>query len=276
MLVALAVAIGVAGGSSLAAAPSSKADLGVGISDSPDPVDVGGQLSYTVSVTNWGPNPARDVVVVTKPPLGFLASSATPSTGSCKISGRNVNCQLGTIGVGTAATVPTVVITGTATRPGRNVAAASVSSRTFDPVGGNNLATEATRVRAVHVPDCDGLPATIVGTTGPDRLVGTRGNDVVVGLGGDDVIRTFSGEDVICGGRGADRVRAGIWADHVFGGPGADRLSGDGGNDRIAGNGGADRLFGRRGADQLLGGAGFDFCRGGPGRNELHGCERRR
>jgi uncharacterized repeat protein (TIGR01451 family) len=272
----IALAVAGAGGGSAAAAPAPRADLGVGISDNPDPVGLNAPLSYTVSVTNWGPNPARDVTVVDKLPNGYLASAATPSTGTCKVSGRTVSCKLGTIGVGTAATVPTVVISGTAAQPGRITDTASVSSPTVDPVHGNDLATESTRVEKMRARACDGVPATIVGTQGPDRLVGTRGNDVVVALGGDDVIRTFSGEDLICAGKGRDRVRAGIWADRVFGGPGADRLLGGGGRDRLAGNGGADVLLGQGSADVLLGGSGFDACRGGRGTDRLSGCQRRR
>lgn len=275
-LSAAAAAVAVTGSGAAAAAPAPRADLGVGISDNPDPVGLNAPLSYTVSVTNWGPNPARDVTVVDKLPHGYLASGATPSAGSCKVSGRTVSCRLGEIGVGTAATVPTVVITGTATRPGRITDTASVSSPTVDPVHGNDLATESTRVQKGRAYACDGVPATIVGTPGPDRLIGTRGNDVVVALGGDDVIRTFSGEDIICAGRGRDRVRAGVWADKVFGGPGADHLLGGGGRDQLAGNGGADVLLGQGGADLLRGGSGFDVCRGGRGADLLSGCQRRR
>jgi uncharacterized repeat protein (TIGR01451 family) len=268
----VALATGVAGGGAAAAAP--RADLAVAISDSPDPVGVHAPLSYTVSVTNWGPSPARDVTVVDKLPQSYLASSATSSAGSCRVSGRTVTCRLGGIGVGTAATVPTISIAGTPTRPGRITDSASVSSPTVDPVRGNDLATESTRVQRGRTPACQGEPATIVGTPGADRLIGTRGNDVVVAMAGDDVIRTFAGEDLICAGQGSDRVRAGVWADTVFGGRGADRLIGGGGRDRIAGNRGGDLLLGRGGADLLLGGAGFDRCRGGRGADRTRGCER--
>jgi uncharacterized repeat protein (TIGR01451 family) len=273
MATGVALAIGVVGGSA-AAAPAPRADLGIGISDNPDPVGVHAPLSYTVSVTNWGPSAAKDVTVVDKLPHSFLASSATTSAGSCKVSGRTVSCHLGGIGVGTAATTPTIAIAGTPTRPGRITDSASVSSPTVDPVHGNDLATESTTVQQARTPTCHGQPATIVGTPGPDLLLGTRGNDVVVAMGGDDVIRTFAGEDLICAGGGNDRVKAGIWADRIYGGPGADRLIGGGGRDRIAGNGGRDLLLGRGGPDLLLGGAGFDRCRGGRGGDRTRGYER--
>src|SRR2546423_3983366 len=49
---------------------------------------------------------------------------------------------------------------------------------------------------------CNGLTATIVGTTGNDTLVGTAGNDVIAALAGDDTIDGAGGNDVICGGPG--------------------------------------------------------------------------
>jgi len=263
-------------GSARAATIVPRADLDVDLSDAPDPVNLNAPLAYTVSVTNWGPNPAREVTVVDKLPGGFLVSGATASAGSCNVAGATVTCKLGTIGVGTAATVPTVTITGSATKPDRITNSASVSSNTDDPVARNDLETERTRVLKVRARACAGMPATIVGTPRADLLIGTRGNDVVVAMGGDDEIRTFTGEDVICAGRGRDVVRSGIWADRVFGGAGRDWILGGGGRDRLVGNAGADRLLGQRGADLLLGGPGFDVCKGGRGTDAAHGCERKR
>jgi hypothetical protein len=99
---------------------------------------------------------------------------------------------------------------------------------------------------AAQGPTCDGLPATMVGTEGPNLLNGTTGNDVIVGLGGNDVIYGLGGDDVICGGEGNDTLQ---------GGPGDDRLLGEGGNDRLTGGGGS------------------DVCVGGAGANTLTGCE---
>lgn len=95
-------------------------------------------------------------------------------------------------------------------------------------------------------PTCLGLPATIVGTEGPDVLIGTAGNDVIVALGGNDLIFAGGGNDIICAGDGDDIV---------FGGPGNDILLGEDGN------------------DILIGGADFDICVGGPGTDTAFGCE---
>jgi len=92
-------------------------------------------------------------------------------------------------------------------------------------------------------PVCDGRPATIVGTAGPDLLRGTSKADVIVALAGDDRVKGLGGNDVVCGG---------------------------GGNDKVSGGAGKDRLYGERGKDRLVGGSGKDRLVGGPQRDITH------
>jgi hypothetical protein len=110
----------------------------------------------------------------------------------------------------------------------------------------------------VSRPECQGVVATINGTSGADELVGTPDRDVIVANGGADEIRGGGGDDLICGGRGAD---------HVQGGAGGDSIYGQGGNDSLEGN---------RGADLLSGGSGFDTGRGGVGSDTCTSIERPR
>ncbi len=107
-------------------------------------------------------------------------------------------------------------------------------------------------------PTCQGLPATIVGTSGHDVLIGTNGPDVIVGLGGNDVIVGLGGDDVICAGDGNDIV---------IGGRGDDTILGEEGNDLI---------LGQRGSDTIDGGPDSDLCHGGPGTDSAvpGSCER--
>lgn len=261
-------------GSPAAQTGTPEADLSVSKSDSPDPVTVGSTLTYTILVTNHGPSPATGVRLTDKLPNGLEGVSATTTSGTCRVRGRTVTCNLGEIGVGTGATVPAVTISARPTRPGPITNSASVRSRVRDPRGGNDLTTESTRVLPLSVASCAGFTATLVGTGGNDLLIGTAGNDVVLALGGADRIFTFSGHDLVCAGGGDDIVRAGVWADRVFGNRGRDRLFGGGGADRLSGNRGPDRLLGRAGPDRLAGGTGFDVCRGGRGRDLGRGCER--
>lgn len=62
---------------------------------------------------------------------------------------------------------------------------------------------------------CQGHPATIVGTQGPDEITGTPRRDVIAALGGNDKVRGLSGADLICGGKGHDKL---------LGGPGRDKI----------------------------------------------------
>jgi hypothetical protein len=112
---------------------------------------------------------------------------------------------------------------------------------------------------------CNGLTATIRGTSRPERLRGTRRADVIWGGGGRDTIVGAGGNDVICGGPGNDRLSGGAGFDELNGGGGADQVLGGRDGDSIEGGAGRDRLAGRGGPDLLFGGAGRDRLDGGPG-----------
>jgi hypothetical protein len=90
------------------------------------------------------------------------------------------------------------------------------------------------------VDGCEGQPATIVGTDGPDVLAGTPGPDVIAAGAGPDVVRAGGGDDLLCGGRGADVLRGGAGADSLFGGGGMDSLFGGDGDDFLGGGWGDD------------------------------------
>jgi Ca2+-binding RTX toxin-like protein len=78
-------------------------------------------------------------------------------------------------------------------------------------------------------PVCQGVPATIVGTSGDDVLVGTDGPDVIVGLDGNDTIDGLGGDDILCGGSGDDVIEGGDGNDAIFGQVGNDTLDGGAG-----------------------------------------------
>ncbi|MBK6768224.1 MAG: DUF11 domain-containing protein [Ardenticatenales bacterium] len=59
--------------------------------DSPDPVIAGQNLTYVLTVTNNGTDPAPNVTIIDNLPVGTVFVSATPSTGGiCTLSGGNV------------------------------------------------------------------------------------------------------------------------------------------------------------------------------------------
>lgn len=257
------------------AAQPGSANLKITKSDSPDPVRIGQDLTYTIGVEDLGPSPATGVTVTDNLPRHVDLVSATGPAGACAVQGGKVTCAVGSlnpVGVrygGAPATV-TIVVVPRSTGTIRNTA--TVKGDQKDPVTANNKATATTRV--IGAPTCRGVPATVVGTSGNDELLGTTGPDVIVAFGGNDRIVSRAGRDLICAGPGNDYIGAGTAADMVFAGPGRDRLLGRGGPDLLKGSGGNDVLKGGRGADRLRGGHGFDVCRGGPGRDSIHGCER--
>lgn len=257
------------------AAQSGSSNLKISKSDSPDPVNVGGQLTYTIGVENLGPTPATGVTVTDNLPNGVDLVSASGPSGACAVQGRNLTCAIGDlapIGVNYGGNPVNVTVVVVPRKIGTIRNTARVKGDQKDPANANNKATASTRV--LGAPTCRGFAATISGTAGDDILPGTPGPDVIAALGGDDRIVARSGRDLICAGAGRDYVAAGTAADRVFGAGGGDRLLGRGGPDLLQGSGGNDILKGGRGADRLRGGRGFDRCRGGAGVDSIRGCER--
>ncbi len=267
------LAIAYASGSVWAAPGSS--DLRITKSDSPDPINIGSVLTYTIQVQNFGPDAASDVTVTDQLPKGVDFVSATATSGQCAQKGRKVTCDLGGLGAPTIdyGGAPTVTITVIPRKVGTISNTASVKGGQKDPAKSNNRATATTLVIGPTA-TCRGVLATRVGTAGDDVITGTGGPDVIATFGGNDTIASLSGRDLVCAGRGRDYVGGGSAADRVFGGAGRDRLLGRGGPDVLRGNAGNDVLKGNRGADRMRGGSGIDRCRGGAGVDSIRNCER--
>jgi uncharacterized repeat protein (TIGR01451 family) len=117
------------------------ADLGVSVSDAPDPVTVGGTLTYTLSVPDLGPDPASSVTLVDTLPAGVSFVSSNPPSPTCTLAGQTLTCGLGTVAIGAAATVTVVT---TVTQAGVLTNTASVSGAEPDPDASNNTATATT------------------------------------------------------------------------------------------------------------------------------------
>lgn len=258
-------------------APGDQADLRVTKSDSPDPVVVGGLLTYTVEVANLGPNAATGVVLSDTLPASVDFVSASATEGTCSQQGRRVVCEIGNLASAGGQSRESATINVRPRRDGTISNTARARGAETDPGRQNSSDTETTVVNPRPGPaaaSCRGVPATIRGTAGSDQLTGTGGPDVIAAFGGNDLIAAIGGRDLICAGRGNDTVGAGAAADRAIGGPGGDRLLGRGGPDLLVGNGGNDALRGNRGNDRLRGGRGSDLCRGGPGLDSQRSCER--
>jgi len=122
------------------------ADLTITKTDTPDPVQSGGTLTYTVGVSNAGPNTATSVSMTDTLPAGTAFVSATGTGWTCNNVAQTVTCTRGSLAVGSA---PDIAITATAPgAPGSITNNASVTSAVFDPVT-PNTASATTSVTAV-------------------------------------------------------------------------------------------------------------------------------
>jgi uncharacterized repeat protein (TIGR01451 family) len=120
-------------------------DLAITKADAPDPVQVGGSLTYTLTVTNNGPDLSTDSTVTDTLPPGVTFVAATPSQGACSEAAGTVTCTLGSLAVGASATIQIVVtVDATALSPLSDTA--TVTGVETDPVAANNSATAETMI----------------------------------------------------------------------------------------------------------------------------------
>jgi uncharacterized repeat protein (TIGR01451 family) len=120
------------------------ADLVLTAADSPDPIEAGRELVYSLAVTNLGPSVARSVAVNTLRPAGFDFVSAVSSQGSCDVTGGAVICSVGTIQAGDGATF-TIILRPTVAGLFTNVV--SVTASVSDPNPANNSVLLFTTVK---------------------------------------------------------------------------------------------------------------------------------
>ncbi|HEX2129693.1 MAG TPA: hypothetical protein VHF58_10805 [Solirubrobacterales bacterium] len=237
------------------ASASAATDLAVTKTDSPDPVQAGQLLTYTITVTNAGPDQATDVVLTDELDSAVQFVSASPG---CDLQGKTVTCNLGNVDA-SPAPGETVTITVRPKNAGQITNTATVTTAD-DTNGANNTATTTTTVTEAGGGGgggggggagaaCGGFAASIVGTRGNDVLVGTPRRDVIAARGGNDVVRGLDRRDIVCGGGGRDTLKGNAGNDKLKGGRGRDTLRGGRGSDKLSGGGGNDRCFGGRGDD---------------------------
>lgn len=126
--------------SSTVASPT-QADVAIVKTASPEPVDQGTNLTYTLQVTNNGPAVAQNVVVTDPLPSQVTYTSSSTTQGSCSLSGTTVTCNLGSIGVGGLVIVTINVNAATFSSSTLATNTATVTASTSDPNLSNNTST---------------------------------------------------------------------------------------------------------------------------------------
>jgi uncharacterized repeat protein (TIGR01451 family) len=132
----------------------SKADLSIVTSDNIDPISPGASLIYTLNVTNHGPHDAVNVNIKDILPDTVTFIDAVPAQNG--ITGQTVWWNLTSLAVGDSELITINVTIKDNTTSGviRNFAVAY--SGTYDPMPGNNVASEDTTVGLDT--DGDGIP----------------------------------------------------------------------------------------------------------------------
>jgi uncharacterized repeat protein (TIGR01451 family) len=86
------------------------AELGITRVDAPDPIAVGSNAIYVVTLTNSGPSLATGVTLAEALPSGVTFLFASSSQGGCNAFAGTVLCSLGLLNAGASATVSVTVV----------------------------------------------------------------------------------------------------------------------------------------------------------------------
>jgi uncharacterized repeat protein (TIGR01451 family) len=125
------------------------ADLSITKSASAQSVQSGAAFSYTLNVTNAGPNTATSVTVTDVLPAGLTYSSASGTGWSCAHAAGTVTCTMPSLPVGAANPITINVV---ASGSGATSNTATVSSATADPTPANNTSAAAAVALILPVP----------------------------------------------------------------------------------------------------------------------------
>ena len=112
---------------------------------SPDPVLAGGDLTYTLTVTNSSPTTSTGVVLTDTLPVGVTFVSSTPGPPACTESAGTVTCNIGDL-AGNASTTVTIEVAVDPSTAGVITNTAAVTGNETDPDTSNNTKSASTSV----------------------------------------------------------------------------------------------------------------------------------
>jgi uncharacterized repeat protein (TIGR01451 family) len=170
-------------------------DLAITKADSPDPVSVGGLLTYTLTVTNTKGDTASNVVVTDSLPSAVAFVSVSTTKGTC--SGTNpVICNIGTVAFNELVSIMIVV---RPSNPGTISNTAVVTGREHEHDPSNNTATATTVVQGAFVP-----PSVCYALTVTPRTL-TVGRRTIVSVLVREAGKPVKGVRVVITGRGLSK-----------------------------------------------------------------------
>ncbi len=133
-------------------ASPTQADVAIIKTASPEPVDQGTNLTYTLQVTNNGPAVATGITVTDPLPsqVTFTSSSIAASQGSCAYNSgtTTVNCTLNNMSVGALVIITINVNAATFSSATLSSNTATVAATTSDPNSTNNSSTAITTIQS--------------------------------------------------------------------------------------------------------------------------------
>ncbi len=167
-------------GDTFESTPLPVADLSLTKTASADTVEVGAEVTYTLTVANAGPD-AVEAVLGDAIPDGLEVLDVTPSQGECALEDGTVQCDLGELAAGATAEV---VILALADEAGELENEAWVAGTALDP---NTEDNSAAALVVVTGGDEDGDEDDPAPTTGADLALtgGLSETDLVVGAAAD-------------------------------------------------------------------------------------------
>lgn len=130
---------------------STPVDISLSKVDSPDPVNTGGNITYTITVTGGGSGTIATGVVVTDTlpaGVGFVSATVSPTgAGTCSPVGDTVTCNLAAItGASPAPAVTITIVANVTALGGTRTNTVTVAMNEADPAPGNNTASASTTV----------------------------------------------------------------------------------------------------------------------------------
>jgi uncharacterized repeat protein (TIGR01451 family) len=140
------ITVGAPGGTNTSAASfvlDYASDVSVSIFDAPDPVFVGSNLTYTITVANSGPFNAPNVQMTNTLPASVTLKSASTTQGTLSTNNNPITAALGNVTNGLPIIVTLTVVPHTV---GTIIDTAGIGSDNLDPGSANNTFSVTTTV----------------------------------------------------------------------------------------------------------------------------------